>query len=62
MCETNVYIIVNGIEELYMENVNTMRPEGEKIYMKSLFGEQKTFEGSIQEISLVRHKIILKKD
>ncbi len=62
MCETNAYIIVNGKEELYMENVDTMKPQGKKVYMKSLFGEQKTFEGFIQEVSLVRHKIILKKD
>lgn len=61
MCETNVYIEVEGKEELYLENVDVIRPEGEKIYMKNLFGEQKSFDGSIKEISLTRHRIILTK-
>jgi predicted RNA-binding protein len=61
MCETNVYVQKNGEEELYLENVVVMRPEEKKVYMKNLFGEQKVFEGSIKEISLKEHKIVLKK-
>jgi predicted RNA-binding protein len=61
MCESNVYIEKDGKEELYLENVDIMKPEGGKIYMKNLFGEQKIFEGSIKEISLIKHKIVLKK-
>jgi len=59
MCESNVYIEKDGKEELYLENVDIVRPEEGKIYMRSLFGEQKTFEGAIKEISLVKHKIVL---
>ncbi len=62
MCETNVYIEKDGSEELFLENVDILRPEEGKIYMKNLFGEQKHFDGSIKEISLISHKIILKKD
>lgn len=62
MCETNVYIEENGREELYLENVDILRPENGKIYMKNLFGEQKLFEGSLKEISLAKHKVILKKE
>jgi predicted RNA-binding protein len=61
MCETNVYIDNDGKEELYLENVDIVRPEGDRIFMKSLFGEQKTFEGSIKEISLTKHRIVLKR-
>jgi predicted RNA-binding protein len=61
MCESNVYIEKDGKEELYLENVDILKPEGGKIYMKNLFGEQKIFEGVIKEISLIKHKIILKK-
>ncbi len=61
MCETNVYIDMDGKEELYLENVDIIRPEAGKIYMRNLFGEQKSFEGAIKEISLNKHKIILKK-
>lgn len=61
MCETNVYIEKDGKEELYLENVDVIKPEEKKIYMRNIFGEQKYFEGTIKEISLNKHKIILKK-
>ncbi|MBI4844785.1 MAG: CooT family nickel-binding protein, partial [Nitrospirae bacterium] len=32
-----------------------------KIILKNLFGEERSFEGKIREISLMKHKIILKK-
>jgi predicted RNA-binding protein len=61
MCEANAYIYKNGKEELYLENVDIMRPEEGKIFLKNLFGEQKVFDGNIKEISLVKHKIVLEK-
>lgn len=61
MCEASAYIYKDGKEELYLENVDIMRPEEGKIYLRSLFGEQKVFDGEIKEISLLRHKIILEK-
>ena len=61
MCEANAYILEIGKEELYLENVDVMKPEEGKIFLKNLFGEQKVFEGEIKEISLLRHKIVLQK-
>ncbi len=61
MCEANAYIYKDGNEELYLENVDVMKPEEGKIYLRNLFGEQKVFEGTIKEISLLRHKIVLEK-
>ncbi len=61
MCEANAYIYKDGSEELYLENVDIMRPEEGKIFLKNLFGEQKVFEGEIREVSLLRHKILLEK-
>jgi len=61
MCEANAYIFKDGGEELYLENVDIMRPEEGKIFLKNLFGEQKVFEGGIKEISLLRHRIVLEK-
>ncbi len=61
MCETNAYVEKDGSEELFLENVDILRPEHGRLYMKNLFGEQKIFEGTIKEISLNKHKIILKK-
>lgn len=59
MCEANAYIIRNGNEELYLESVDIMRPEDGRVYLRNLFGEQKTFEGTIREISLLKRRIIL---
>ncbi len=61
MCEANAYVLKDGGEELYLENVDVMKPEDGKILLKNLFGEQKVFDGRIKEISLLRHKIILEK-
>jgi predicted RNA-binding protein len=60
MCEANAYIERDDGEELYLESVDILKPQEGKIYMRNLFGEQKLFEGSIKEISLTKHKIILK--
>jgi len=61
MCEANAYIFENGKEEMYLENVDVMKPEEGKIFLKNLFGEQKVFEGEIKEVSLLRHRIVLQK-
>jgi predicted RNA-binding protein len=59
MCEANAYVFKDGKEELYLENVDLLIPEGSRIYLRNLFGEQKTFEGHLKEISLLKHKIVL---
>ncbi len=59
MCETNVYIAGDGGEELYLDNVDILRPEDGGIYLKNLFGQEKLFEGSIKEINLSKHRIVL---
>jgi predicted RNA-binding protein len=61
MCEANAYIYKDGKEEMYLESVDIMRPEEGKIYLRNLFGEQKLFDGTIKEISLLKHKIVLEK-
>lgn len=62
MCEANAYIFRDGKEEIYLEAVDILRPEGDSIYLRSIFGEQKVFKGKIKEMSLLNHKIILEED
>jgi predicted RNA-binding protein len=59
MCETNAYIASDGGEELYLDNVDIVRPEDGRIYLKNLFGQEKLFEGDIKEINLSKHRIVL---
>lgn len=61
MCDVNAYIFKDGKEELYLENVDVIMPEHGKVLLKNLFGEQKVFEGTIKEISLLKHKIVMEK-
>lgn len=62
MCEANAYVIRNGEEEIYLESVDIVRPEGNQIYLRNIFGEQKVFKGKIKEMSLLNHKIILEEE
>ena len=59
MCEASAYIYRDGKEELYLDSVDLLIPEGDRIFMRNLFGEQKTFDGRVREISLLKHKILL---
>jgi len=62
MCEASAYIYRDGKEELYLDSVDMLVPEGDKIFLRNLFGEQKTFEGRLKEISLLKHKILLEQN
>jgi len=62
MCELNAYLSGDGREDLFLENVDTIRVEGGKIYLRNLFGEEKTFEGQLKELSLRTKKILLKRN
>ena len=61
MCEANAYIIVDGEEQMLLEDVDLMRPEGDGVYLRSAFGEQKTVSARLKELRLMDHKIILEK-
>ena len=60
MCEVNAYIKRDGHETLVMEGVFVLKPEGDKILLENIFGEQKLIDAKISQISLMEHKIILK--
>ncbi|GAQ94783.1 predicted RNA-binding protein [Thermodesulfovibrio aggregans] len=62
MCEANAYVIKDGKEEIYLESVDILKPEGNQIYLRNIFGEQKVFKGKIKEMSLLNHKIILEEE
>ena len=59
MCESNVYLIKDGKEELVMENVIYVKPNGDHIMMKSIFGEQTSVQANLVEMDLTGHRIVL---
>jgi predicted RNA-binding protein len=59
MCETNVYLIREGKEELVFEDISILRPEKDELYLQNLFGEQKKIKARIKEMNLIDGKIVL---
>lgn len=61
MCEIKAYVYEDGKEELYLENVDTITPEGDVLRLRSLFGEEKTFKGTIKELNLRKNRVVLQR-
>lgn len=59
MCEANAYLISGNEQQLIMEAVDTVEPEGESLRLTSIFGDQKILKARIFSLSLVDHKIFL---
>ena len=58
MCEANAYLVEDDREQLIMESVDIVEPEGEGGWrLVNIFGEQKTVQGRIKGMNLVDHKI-----
>jgi predicted RNA-binding protein len=59
MCEAAAYVLKNGQEELVLQDVDLIEPDGENLRLVNIFGEQKVLKASIQSLNLVNHKVIL---
>ncbi len=60
MCESHAYVIRNGQEEKVLEDVVFLKPEGDQIVLRNLFGDEVTVKGEIAEIQFMDHKILLR--
>ena len=61
MCEANAYLIEGDENELVMEAVDRIEPEDDGVKLVSIFGDQKFLKAKIHSLSLVDHKVFLKK-
>jgi predicted RNA-binding protein len=59
MCEANAYLIKEGNEELILEDITLLRPEGNELFLENMFGEQKRIKARIKEMNLTTHRVIL---
>ena len=59
MCLAKVYIGNNDENELLMEEIASLKMEGGKLLMTSLFGEEREIEASIKEIDFMGSRIVL---
>jgi predicted RNA-binding protein len=59
MCESTAYILKDGKEEIFFEDIESLENRADEVKMVSVFGEEKTLRGKLKRFSLVDHKIIL---
>jgi predicted RNA-binding protein len=59
MCEANAYILKEGKEDLVLEDLMILRPEGEELYLQNIFGEQRRIKARIKELNLIEHRVVL---
>ncbi len=61
MCQSTVYLMKeDGTQEEVLAEVASIIPEGEKLRLISLFGEEKVIDARIEEIDLLEHKILVR--
>ncbi len=59
MCESNVYLRDAQGDKLVMEDAVELKNHDGKIWIADLLGDEKEFEGTIEEITFLEHKIII---
>ena len=59
MCEAAAYVLKNGQEELVLQDVDVIEPDGDSLRLVNIFGEQKILKANILSLNLVDHKVIL---
>jgi predicted RNA-binding protein len=59
MCESNAYLLKDGDEELIMESVRFLQLDGDRVLLKSIFGEETSVEAALREMDLTSHRIVL---
>ncbi|MFI5332028.1 MAG: CooT family nickel-binding protein [Desulfobaccales bacterium] len=59
MCEAAAYVLKDGREELVLQDVDLIEPDGDNLRLVNIFGEQKVLKANILSLNLVNHKVIL---
>jgi predicted RNA-binding protein len=58
MCEANAYILMNGKEEMVLENVDRVEMNGEEVKLIDIFGEQKVLKARLRQYNNSKGKIV----
>ena len=60
MCESHAYVLRDGQEEKILDDVTFLKPEGDRIVLRNLFGDEVTVKGRIEAIQFMEHKTLLR--
>ena len=59
MCEANVFLVANGVEQEVMKEVLTLHMGDGRVVMADLLGNQKELQAKVKTINFINHKVIL---
>jgi predicted RNA-binding protein len=59
VCQSNAYLVKNGQEQLVMEDVSLIKPQGDELLLVGILGETKQLKVRIRELQLMDHRILL---
>ncbi|MCL0064977.1 CooT family nickel-binding protein [Dehalococcoidia bacterium] len=59
MCLARAYLSANGGSELLLEEVASLKIEGEMLHLRTLFGEQREIAAALREVDFQSSTITL---
>jgi len=60
MCESTAYLLKNGEEEKILEDVVMVKPDGNRILLTSLLGQELVVEGEFVHFDLLNHRLVIR--
>lgn len=60
MCESNVFLRDEEGDHLVMEDAVTVENIDGRVRVTDILGEQKEFEGALEEITFLEHRIVIR--
>ena len=61
MCESNVYLRDDDGDRLVMEDAVLVKNEGGRVTVTDILGDSKEFEGLLEEVTFLEHRIVIRK-
>ncbi|MHB8893815.1 MAG: CooT family nickel-binding protein [Candidatus Geothermincolia bacterium] len=60
MCESNIYLRDEQGDTLVMEDAVLVESEGGRVKATDILGDVKEFEGKLEEITFLEHRIVIR--
>ncbi len=61
MCESNIYLRDDEGDRLVMEDAVLVKNEGGRVTVTDILGDSKEFEGLLEEVTFLEHRIVIRK-
>ncbi|MBI4188521.1 MAG: CooT family nickel-binding protein [Chloroflexi bacterium] len=59
MCLSKAYVEKAGKKELVLEEVALLKLKGGKVFLKTLFGEEREIGANLKEVDFLSHTLLL---